>query len=409
YGAAITLNSASPTVTYSAITSNYSGIVANGASNPVVNYCDIYKNSQYGINNVNKSFTINAQNNWWGNNTGPTHSGNFGGTGDVVTDGVNYSPFLTSGATNPLDGDVSLNGRIQAYDASLVLRWLVDTTANPLTALQQQVADVSNNGTITAFDASLILQYVVGKINIFPSVLQNGPTLRSQLSKSTSIASVEISDGAVERGNRLTTTLTAHGLKDVYSADIVLTYNKEHLTPVSVNVAGIAEGALTETSIHDGVIRIMLASATPLQGDGAMFRITFGVVDELRGSVKSPITFSQFLANEKDMKSATSGGMIEVTGKPTSFGLDQNYPNPFNPSTTISYQVPDDGLKVRIDIYSLTGQLVKTLFDGVQQAGEHRITWDGRNSSGQQVSSGVYLFRMTGNNFVNVRKMLMLK
>ncbi len=155
YGlAAITTNSASPTVTYSSITDNYNGIVANGASNPVVNYCDIHHNTVWGINNVNKSFTINAENNWWGSNTGPTHSGNPGGTGQAVTDGVDYLPYLTSGALNPLSGDVSLNGLIQAYDASLILKWLVDAIANPLSSLQQQVADVSGNGAVTSLDAS---------------------------------------------------------------------------------------------------------------------------------------------------------------------------------------------------------------------------------------------------------------
>lgn len=109
------------------------------------------------------------------------------------------------------------------------------------------------------------------------------------------------------------------------------------------------------------------------------------------------------------MKAQTSNAEIDIQGKPTSFALNQNYPNPFNPSTTISYQIPEDGQQVKIDIYNLTGQLVRALVDAPQRAGEFKTVWDGRNNYGQQVSAGMYFFRMISQNFVSVKKMLMVK
>jgi hypothetical protein len=120
--AAITTQTASPTITYSSITNSQNGIVATGASNPVINYCDISGNKIYGVQNVNQAFDIDATHNFWGSNTGPTHASNPDGTGDAITDRVLYDPFLTNGFSLPMMGDVSLNGLVQAYDASLILK-----------------------------------------------------------------------------------------------------------------------------------------------------------------------------------------------------------------------------------------------------------------------------------------------
>ncbi|MDP1677551.1 MAG: right-handed parallel beta-helix repeat-containing protein [Bacteroidota bacterium] len=408
-GAAITTNSASPSITYCSISNGYNGVVANGSSNPVVNYCDFFQNSNYGINNVNKSFIINAQNNWWGSNTGPTHSGNPGGTGQLVSDAVNYSPFLGAGAMNPISGDVSLNGQVQAFDASLILKYLADGISNPLNTLQLNVADVSALGGVTAFDASLILQYVVGKIGIFPVEYNIKTTPQIKFLKPASIASATISEGFVQRGKEVTVTLSVTGMENAYSTGIELHYNKEQLKPISVTPVGIAAKAMTSQSTANGSIRMMIASADRLESNGDLFQITFEAVNDVKGDVQSEISFEKFLLNETDMKAAASNGVVNIKGKPTSYALNQNYPNPFNPTTTISYQVPEDGQHVNIVIYNITGQIVRTLVNGNYMAGEYSVQWDGVDENGYRVSSGLYFFRMVSNNFVSVKKMLMVK
>jgi hypothetical protein len=93
---------------------------------------------------------------------------------------------------------------------------------------------------------------------------------------------------------------------------------------------------------------------------------------------------------------------------PNRFRLHDNFPNPFNPTTTISYDVPAPA-KVKLDVYNLLGQLVRTLVHESQDAGHYEVVWDGLDGDGNEVASGVYFYRMVSNSFVESKKMLLLK
>jgi flagellar hook assembly protein FlgD len=92
----------------------------------------------------------------------------------------------------------------------------------------------------------------------------------------------------------------------------------------------------------------------------------------------------------------------------TQFTVRQNYPNPFNPSTNIEYSLPEDGF-AEVSIYTINGELIRTLYSGEQSAGTHNLSWNSRNSSGSSVSSGIYLYQVRFNNSVMTKKMLLLK
>ena len=93
---------------------------------------------------------------------------------------------------------------------------------------------------------------------------------------------------------------------------------------------------------------------------------------------------------------------------PTEFALDQNYPNPFNPSTEIGYALPVNS-KVELSIFNVLGQKVATLVQGEQPAGYHTVTWNGTNSDGSSVASGIYFYRISSEQFTTSKKMMMLK
>jgi concanavalin A-like lectin/glucanase superfamily protein/List-Bact-rpt repeat protein/flagellar hook capping protein FlgD len=97
-----------------------------------------------------------------------------------------------------------------------------------------------------------------------------------------------------------------------------------------------------------------------------------------------------------------------LPGKPREFNLDEAYPDPFNPSTTIGYQLPQR-VSVKIDVYNILGERVSTLVNETQDAGYYTVRWDGRNQSNVQVTSGVYLYRLTAGDFTRVKRMLLLK
>ena len=106
------------------------------------------------------------------------------------------------------------------------------------------------------------------------------------------------------------------------------------------------------------------------------------------------------------LKSLTSIG--HTPDVPTVYELDQNYPNPFNPSTTIKFTVPVAG-KVTLTVYNVVGQKIATLINGNVTAGSHTRVWNGKDSAGNQVASGVYFYKLTAEKFSATEKMILMK
>ncbi|MEJ2053147.1 MAG: FlgD immunoglobulin-like domain containing protein [Calditrichaceae bacterium] len=93
------------------------------------------------------------------------------------------------------------------------------------------------------------------------------------------------------------------------------------------------------------------------------------------------------------------------------FDLGNNYPNPFNPETTIPLVVPADaaGEQIRLEIFNVLGQKINTLINGPMKAGKYTIIWNGLDKAGNAVSSGIYIYRLTGKDIQLSRRMLLIK
>ncbi len=175
----------------------------------------------------------------------------------------------------------------------------------------------------------------------------------------------------------------------------------------------------------------------PVRGNGAApRRLHFGMGEETPDSllVRWPSGIVQI---ERDVPVNTLITVLEDStlvgtgrgeeaggGLPTAFALSQNYPNPFNPQTTIRFDVPvcqgneadgggegDGGTvqRVTLAIYDIRGRRVRILVDGLYEAGSHRVVWDGRDGQGEQMPSGVYLYRLEAAGRTVTRKMLITK
>ena len=94
---------------------------------------------------------------------------------------------------------------------------------------------------------------------------------------------------------------------------------------------------------------------------------------------------------------------------PTDFALGANYPNPFNPATTIPLAVPAGAKDVDLTIYNVLGQPMRRVWTGPLSAGEHELTWDGRDAQGQPVAAGVYMYRLQVNEQTDTRKMVKIE
>lgn len=156
------------------------------------------------------------------------------------------------------------------------------------------------------------------------------------------------------------------------------------LTLASMKVDGQAAtggGTLVEVTFR--------TTSDPLPTD---FQVADGVLVDLEGN--------------NDALTQVEIGNLKPT--PDRFALSQNAPNPFNPSTNITYELPEAS-RVRLAIYNLLGQEVRTLINGSVEAGYYTATCDGRDAAGRQVASGIYLYRIQADNFVQARRMMLLK
>ena len=93
---------------------------------------------------------------------------------------------------------------------------------------------------------------------------------------------------------------------------------------------------------------------------------------------------------------------------PVTFTLHQNFPNPFNPITNLRYDLPEQA-QVTLTIYDLMGREVIQLVNTTQEAGYRSVQWDATDSFGKPVSAGVYLYQIRAGEFVQTRKMILLK
>ncbi len=134
-----------------------------------------------------------------------------------------------------------------------------------------------------------------------------------------------------------------------------------------------------------------------------------GWVDDATGTTHS----SYFLAavdhagNESDFAVPEIGTGSEQSF-PQSSRLYQNVPNPFNPSTEIKYDMPSSG-RVTLEIYDVSGRLVRNLVDGLQSPGPKTVTWNGDDDRGQRVATGVYFYRLTAPGFQRTLKMTLVE
>jgi len=123
-------------------------------------------------------------------------------------------------------------------------------------------------------------------------------------------------------------------------------------------------------------------------------------------------TQPQALAVVKKEWSPTDINEPETATVPGVVALSQNYPNPANPSTSIQFDVPEDSgdlTDVRLRIYNIKGQLVRTVLDEKRKPGSYSIIWDGKNQRGVEVGSGIYLYELRAGSVRRVKKMLILR
>ncbi|MCH2661854.1 T9SS type A sorting domain-containing protein, partial [bacterium] len=149
-----------------------------------------------------------------------------------------------------------------------------------------------------------------------------------------------------------------------------------------------------------------LISGEPVSGRGLLAELDFRL---LGGSDEAVFDLSEGYVASSGTRVRRVAQLDAARLVPRQFALFANFPNPFNPSTSIEYALPE-ATEVELAIYDVLGQKVQTLVaQQLQDAGYYRLTWDGRDSAGRGIASGMYFYRLATPKFVQTRKMTLIK
>jgi hypothetical protein len=319
-----------------------------------------------------------------------------------VSNNVDYLPFATSGIQNPLLGDVSLNGQVLAYDASMVLQYTV--AAISLNPLQLLVGDVSGVGGVTAFDASLILQYVAGVIKAFPAAstgAQRAPVdvlaAREVLRRSQGRFEVSF-DEPRRQGEEWLVPVRVTGDAPVWSIELRL----EGGDADALVDATPADGArvLEATRGADGLAAAAFAALDPItQGEVAVLHFPAGT-----GEFRAPrLAFARVNEVIVPLVAAPVTPSLTFLGRPS--------PNPVRDAATLRLSIAsaDAGAAVRIRVMDVAGRAVRTLRDGPLPVGEHVVSWDLTTDGGRSVPAGLYFVRANIRGAVYTQRLIVVR
>jgi hypothetical protein len=163
-------------------------------------------------------------------------------------------------------------------------------------------------------------------------------------------------------------------------------------------------------------MKLAMAGFKPLNNTGDAVKFTFALKDKNYPKNAVLFTINKFLLNETDFTNGIGNITLNIRDLgqlPTVYKLEQNFPNPFNPTTTINYQLPEAS-GVKITVYNILGQEIKSLVSEQQEAGYYSQQWNGTDNANRLVATGMYIYRIEavggGNkHFTQVKKMMMIK
>jgi len=201
--------------------------------------------------------------------------------------------------------------------------------------------------------------------------------------------------------------------------DIPESMTVTNITPVGRFDDGIVDGSSEEQEDGSYYFLGYDFSSGIEAGSGAILEIEVQFDDNLNNSsiIMSMASYATGDAGANPLTTVFHGfgqfagyfvALDEEVSIPGEFALHPNFPNPFNPTTMIAYDLPDAS-DVQLDIYDLMGRNINTVINQNQSAGRHFVTWNANDYLGNQVSAGVYLYRLQAGNMIFTRKMVLMK
>jgi hypothetical protein len=307
-----------------------------------------------------------------------------------------------------LCGDAYRDGIIDGSDFVFILNYLYVHGPAPCPLGR---ADVNRDHKVDGSDLVYLLNYLF--VGGPPPVCGgNEPSLANPSSKLYhTLASAEISLSEPKFTKDRVGEITVAGKFDIELAAVQLeaSYDPKQIELIEPALSPRCEGLQIYFSAANGQLKIGILDITGVHripaGEGPILTL------KIKAKDLSSLKISKAILVDKNANSFLANVVEkfeEATLLPDKYCLHQNYPNPFNPETEISYDLPND-CWVKLSIYNISGQKVKTLVDGFEAAGHKTVIWDGRNEQDEQVASGVFFYRLEAGEFTATKKMVLLR
>jgi len=183
--------------------------------------------------------------------------------------------------------------------------------------------------------------------------------------------------------------------------------------PADLMMASPVELAWDESEEPDFDYFTVYGSSTPdFNGTASQIGYTIGTTMDVSEALYDyyHVTTTDFAGNEGEASSVenTYAGVGDIEDLPTIFALRQNHPNPFEAKTSIRFDLPEPS-SVSLTVYDVSGRLIRTVTDQRWTPGRHSIVWQGNDDEGSLVGPGIYFLRMEAGNFLDTKKMMLLR
>ena len=231
-------------------------------------------------------------------------------------------------------------------------------------------------------------------LTAFTLVSRNNPLPAAHVMKTSSVGYTTLGDTAAEQWNGCIVTYTNVKIDSANADGPTYNYGESYCFDTTTT------GNHTRITWSDGKTQFNAGATAVKVHVGDVFASVTGILGYTHSNYKLCPRDSNDITGYVDVTTGVKG---EKNSIPTVYKLNQNYPNPFNPSTIISYDLPKSGA-VTIKIYNILGQQVRTLVNETQNAGTHQVAFNASS-----LSSGVYFYSLSVQNFTSVKKMMLIK
>ncbi len=320
-------------------------------------------------------------------------------------------------------GDVNCDGSIDVGDVVHLINCLFISGPCPI---PPELGDVNCDGVVDIGDVVYLINYL-----FFggppPCEGKGALSLRSglELYKDKAPAQVGLSSPSLSKEGIVNVSVFGKFDVDIAGVQLEIKYDPEKITLLEPALTSKTEGLTIYSSSDEGIhkidsLRSLQVGILDLSGEHYIPAGSGALVTlRMKGSDLNSLEITKAILVDRDaqkipveivseMKKSKEDFTAGKSVVPQEFSLSQNYPNPFNPETEISYALPN-ACHVKLSIYNLLGERIRSLVDENQAAGHKTAHWDGTNEEGSKVASGVYFYKMQAGEFTESKKMILMK